>query len=156
MATSKAGGKNTDAVSEKLSKAVADTYALLAKTHYYHWNVEGPRFLTLHQLFEEQYNELFAAADELAERLRALKVYAPGGLGQFKALTSIAEPGPMPIKAEQMIADLQHDNELMSKLCQELIEATDEAGDDVTNDIMIGRKTAHDKAAWMLRANLAA
>lgn len=152
MATSKSAGKNADAVTEKLAKAVADTYALLAKTHYYHWNVEGPMFLTLHQMFEEQYNDLFAAADELAERMRALKVYAPGGLGGFKELTRIKEPGPMPIDGKQMLADLIAENEAIAETLQDLIDATDEAGDDVTNDIAIGRKTVHDKAAWMMRA----
>lgn len=152
MATSKPAGKNADAVSEKLTKAVADTYALLAKTHYYHWNVEGPMFLTLHQMFEEQYNDLFAAADELAERLRALKVYAPGGLGGLKELSTIKEPGPAPIDALVMLKDLIAENEAIAGTLKELIDASDEAGDDVTNDIAVGRKTVHDKAAWMMRA----
>ena len=62
-----------------LSKALADTFVLYSKTHGYHWNVTGPLFNTLHLMFEEQYTVLFQAQDELAERIRALGVFAPAG-----------------------------------------------------------------------------
>ncbi|HJT06289.1 MAG TPA: DNA starvation/stationary phase protection protein, partial [Stellaceae bacterium] len=60
-----------------LSKLLADTYTLYLKTQGFHWNVVGPRFHDLHKLFEEQYNELAAANDEIAERIRALGAKAP-------------------------------------------------------------------------------
>ena len=53
-------------------KVLADTYTLLVKTHVYHWNVVGPIFLPLHELTEKQYQNLFEAADTIAERIRAL------------------------------------------------------------------------------------
>ena len=59
---------------EALKKLLGETYALYAKTHGYHWNVTGPRFNALHTMFELQYNELWAALDEIAERCARLPV----------------------------------------------------------------------------------
>src|SRR3546814_4987454 len=66
------------AIAEGLSRLLADTYTLYLKTHNYHWNVTGPMFNTLHTMFEQQYTELAAAVDEIAERIRALGFPAPG------------------------------------------------------------------------------
>jgi len=50
-------------ISEGLSRLLADTYTLYLKTHNFHWNVTGPLFNTLHQMFEVQYTELATAVD---------------------------------------------------------------------------------------------
>lgn len=81
------------AIAEGLSQLLADTYTVYLKTHNYHWNVTGPMFSTLHAMFEEQYTELALAVDEIAERIRALGVFAPGSYSQFADLTSIEEEG---------------------------------------------------------------
>ena len=67
-----------EVISKSLSQVLADTYVLYLKSHAYHWNVTGPLFASLHLLFETQYNELHAAADVIAERIRALGRHAPG------------------------------------------------------------------------------
>src|SRR3546814_13961930 len=64
-------------IAEGLSRLLADSYTLYLKTHNFHWNVTGPQFNTLHAMFEEQYTELAAAVDEVAERIRALGEPAP-------------------------------------------------------------------------------
>jgi hypothetical protein len=74
-----------------LGTAVADTYTLYLKTHAFHWKVTGPMFQTLHLLFETQYNELWAAVDTIAERIRALGEPAPGSYTQFAKLSSVPE-----------------------------------------------------------------
>ena len=78
-------------IADGLSRLLADTFTLYLKTHNFHWNVTGPMFRTLHIMFEEQYNELWTASDELAERIRALGVYAPATYKEFTRLTSIKE-----------------------------------------------------------------
>jgi starvation-inducible DNA-binding protein len=62
--------QDRQAIAEGLSKLLADTYSLYLKTHYFHWNVTGPMFNTLHLMFEVQYNELALAVDLVAERIR--------------------------------------------------------------------------------------
>ena len=89
-----------------LSSLLADSYTLYLKTHNYHWNVEGPQFNTLHQMFEVQYTELATAVDEIAERIRALGVKAPGSYCTvFSDLTSVDE-AVGDESAEEMIRQL--------------------------------------------------
>src|SRR3546814_17854549 len=81
--------RNTDPVIKALEQSLADTFTLALKTQNYHWNVVGSNFFSLHYLFEEQYKDGFAAADEIAERIRALGAPAPGGLRAFHETTTL-------------------------------------------------------------------
>lgn len=105
-------------ISNGLSKVLADSYTLYLKTHNYHWNVTGPMFQTLHTMFEEQYTELATAVDDLAERIRALGVYAPGSYTQFAELATVKEATEVPA-AKEMIADLCHGHETVAKTARE-------------------------------------
>src|SRR5271166_6632417 len=93
------------AITEGLSRLMADTYGLYLKTHNFHWNVTGPMFQTLHLMFETQYNEMWMAVDTIAERIRALGSFAPGTYSQFEKLSVIKEPKGIP-KAKKMIQEL--------------------------------------------------
>jgi starvation-inducible DNA-binding protein len=92
-------------IASGLSKLLADSYTLYLKTHNFHWNVEGPQFNTLHLMFEQHYTELALAVDEIAERIRALGVKAPGSYSAFAKLTSIDEASGEE-SAEDMIRQL--------------------------------------------------
>jgi starvation-inducible DNA-binding protein len=85
-----------------LGRVLADTYSLYLKTHYFHWNVTGPQFNSLHLMFEQQYTELAVAVDDIAERIRSLGVFAPGSYSDFAELTSIPETREVP-SAEEMV-----------------------------------------------------
>jgi starvation-inducible DNA-binding protein len=139
-------------VAQALSRFLATTYALYVKTQFYHWNVTGPEFYSLHKLFEEQYAALQEAADTIAERIRALGHPAPGTLAEFAALSAIEEDRKLPSSSRQMIANLLKGNEIGSREASGVLEIAEKAGDEVTVDLMIQRMTAHDKAAWMLRS----
>lgn len=78
-------------IAEGLSRLLADTYTLYLKTHNFHWNVTGPRFQSLHLMFEQQYTELALAVDSVAERIRTLGYPAPGSYSEYARLSSIAE-----------------------------------------------------------------
>lgn len=140
-------------VAPALTALLADTYTLAIKTQNYHWNVTGNSFFSLHKLFEEQYDALFEAADELAERLRALGHHAPGGLSEFAKLTSMAD-AKTGLSAEAMLKDLAKSHEQAATTIRTLIAASETAGDDATNDMAIGRLEAHDKMRWMLTASV--
>src|SRR5580698_5066199 len=82
-----------------LNLVLADTYALMALSHLAHWNVEGSDFYPLHKAFQEQYENLFEAADEVAERVRALDAYAIGGLTTLAKVAQMEEfKSPLPQK----------------------------------------------------------
>ncbi|MCC7178911.1 MAG: DNA starvation/stationary phase protection protein [Acidobacteria bacterium] len=81
----------TAGLTKSLNQVLADSYALLSLTHLAHWNVEGPGFFALHTAFQTQYEELFVAIDEIAERIRALDAYAIGGLGTLSRAAQMKE-----------------------------------------------------------------
>src|ERR1700716_2935913 len=94
--------KERAAIAHGLSKLLADTYVVYLKTHNFHWNVEGPMFQTLHQMFMEQYTETWNAIDLIAERIRSLGEYAPGTYKEYAKLTRIKETDGVP-RAEEMV-----------------------------------------------------
>lgn len=138
-------------ISEGLSRVLADTYTLYLKTHHYHWNVTGPQFRSLHLMFEEQYQELWAATDEIAERIRALGEFAPGTYAEFSKLSSIQEDNSVP-SADQMVKNLVKGHETVVKTARDLFKSASEASDEVTADLMVQRMQASEKTAWMLRS----
>jgi len=151
---SASNASKSSAVVAALRQVVADSYALLGQTHLCHWNVRGSNFFALHTAFEAQYTELFAAVDELAERVRALGALAPGGLANLARMSAIKE-----IKedatATEMVVHLVAANRALVK---NLAEARDLAGhsdDAETEDLMIARIQLHEKHIWMLSSFLA-
>lgn len=140
-------------VARELSKALADSYALYLKTHGYHWNVRGPEFFSLHNLLEGQYREIWAALDEIAERIRALGELAPQSGSAFANLTSIKDGDPEK-DASEMLKELIKDHGVLIATARAALDAADKAGDEASVDLMTQRLAAHEKAAWMLRSSL--
>ena len=143
------------AIAQGLSALLADTYTLYLKTHYFHWNVTGPMFQTLHLMFETQYNELALAVDSIAERIRALGVQAPGTYREFMALSSIEESEGVP-KAIEMISQLVEGQEAVVRTARDIFPLLDKVSDEPTADLLTQRMQVHEKTAWMLRSLLAA
>ncbi len=152
--TNTASPKTTDAVSSALATLLADSYSLMAQTHLAHWNVEGPAFFELHGAFQKQYEELFTAVDDLAERLRALDVYAPGGLKTFAQRSTVAELPQGKAAAKDFVAGLIDGHETVVASATALREAAGKSGDLETQDIAIGRVQTHEKTLWMLKSYL--
>jgi len=140
-------------VAAGLNKVLADSYALYLKTHGYHWNVRGPNFQSLHVLLEGQYTEQWAALDTIAERIRALGELAPQGYAAFGNLSSIKDGDPEQ-DWEGMLAELKKDNETVIATLRAAFPSAEEAGDEVTADLLTQRLQAHEKHAWMIRATL--
>jgi starvation-inducible DNA-binding protein len=145
---------NREMIAGALSHVLADTYVLYLKTHAYHWNVTGPYFSSLHLLFETQYNELHNSADALAERIRALGVFAPGSYGAFAKLASIKEDNDAVPGAMAMVRNLAGGHEALGRTLRAACKTAEAAGDQASMDMLIGRMEAADKAAWMLRSHL--
>ena len=125
----------------------------MGQTHLCHWNVEGPGFFALHTAFEQQYTELFTAVDEIAERIRALGSYSPGGLSSLASISGMKELGEK-AKADVMV---KHLADLHAKLIKDAMTARDIAADTKdkeTEDMMIARIEVHQKTLWMLESYL--
>jgi len=140
-------------IASELSKLLADSYTLYLKTHNFHWNVTGPMFQTLHLMFEQQYIELATAVDLIAERIRALGVYAPGTYSEFSKLTSIREPSGVP-GAHDMIQQLVEGHEAVIRTARSAFGPVEKANDEASADLLTQRMQLHEKTAWMLRSLL--
>jgi starvation-inducible DNA-binding protein len=137
-----------------LSKVLADTFVLYLKTHNFHWNVEGPQFRGLHEMFEEQYRNLWDAIDDIAERVRALGQPAPGTTGKFRELAEIKENERIPA-ATEMLRELVKDNEAATRTIRAALSTTQAAGDEATAGLLTDRLTYHEKQLWMMNSIMA-
>ncbi|WEX12122.1 Dps family protein [Chelativorans sp. AA-79] len=139
------------ACAEALSKVLADTYVLYLKTHNYHWNVEGPKFRSLHEMFEEQYRDLWSSIDDIAERIRALGHYAPGTYAKFQALSTVKDNEDIPA-ADDMLKELIADNGMVARTIRSALPTIQEAGDEASAGLLADRLTTHEKQLWMMKS----
>jgi starvation-inducible DNA-binding protein len=152
--TTQTNTRTDETVTKSLTTLLADSYALLGQLHVAHWNVEGPAFFQLHTAFQSQYEELFEAIDDIAERLRALDVLAPGGLKTLAALSSISELAIEKMPAKDFVAHLIECHETVVQSAMTARQSSEEAGDLETQDLVISRIQTHQKTLWMLRSFL--
>jgi starvation-inducible DNA-binding protein len=145
--------KDRAAIAKGLSRLLADTYVVYLKTHNFHWNVEGPMFQTLHQMFMEQYTETWNAIDLVAERIRSLGHYAPGTYKEYLELARVKETPGQP-RAEQMVKLLIEGQEAIVRTAREVLPIAEKADDQPTLDLLTQRMQVHEKNAWMLRSLL--
>lgn len=163
VTASKAVSIQQTGVTKSLHGLLSESYALMLLTHHYHWNVEGPQFISLHTLFEQQYTELFAAVDVIAERIRALGAPAfPEGYGTMLQSASVAGDGKSAGKglggaeaAKAMVKHLVKAHEAVIAAAKRVRKAAENAGDDETVDLTVQRVTLHQKSVWMLKSILA-
>ena len=140
-------------IADGLGALLADTYTLYLKSHNFHWNVTGPMFETLHLMFERHYQELWAAVDVIAERIRALGFPSPGTYGEFARLSSVKEDPGVP-NAQDMIRSLVAGHETVTRTARKLVPSAEQANDQATLDLLTQRMQHHEKTAWMLRSLL--
>lgn len=146
---------NREKVVELLAQLLADEHVLYIKLRNYHWNVEGMSFGPLHELFEEQYNELAESIDDIAERIRSLGFYAPGNMDDFKELARLSETGHLNGKATQMLKNILADHEMIIQVLRENVDDTMEKYKDAgTSDFLTALMEDHEKMAWMIRSHL--
>ena len=142
------------AITDGLSRLLADTYTLYLTTHNFHWNVTGPMFNSLHAMFMAQYTELWTAVDPIAERIRSLGHAAPGSYAAFGKLSSVPDAPATPPKALAMVRILVEGHEAVARTARSLYPVVEKAGDEPTADLLTQRLTVHEQAAWMLRSLL--
>lgn len=136
-----------------LNVDLADNYLLLIKTRKYHWDVVGPQFRSLHELWQEQYEAIAENIDAIAERARMLGGYPAGTAKQFLELTSLQEhPDDIPTAAD-MVARLAADHEqIIRNLREQVDQCSEEFHDEGTADFLTGLMEQHEEMAWMLRS----
>ena len=140
-----------DELSTELKKVLADTFAFYLKAHNFHWNVEGPNFVQLHDFFGDLYTDAFGAVDLIAEHIRTLNSYAPGSFSRFKDLTSIQDEVNIP-GAMSMVVKLNDDNNKVISILTSAMKIADKTGKANISNFLQDRIDTHEKHGWMLRA----
>lgn len=140
-------------IADGLSDLLADSFSLYLMTHNFHWNVTGPMFNSLHQMFMAQYTEQWNALDLIAERIRSLGHPAPGTFSDYLQRSSIKEVTGQP-KAMEMVRHLVAAQEATARTARGLFPLVDKAADQPTADLLTQRIEVHEKTAWMLRSLL--
>jgi starvation-inducible DNA-binding protein len=146
--------EDRSAIAQGLSRLLADTFTLYLTTHNFHWNVTGPMFNSLHDMFMQQYTELWNAVDPIAERIRSLGFPAAGSYAQFSKLTTLPDVPEQPPAAMEMVRVLVKGHEGVARTARELFPMADKAHDEPTADLLTQRLTVHEQTAWMLRSIL--
>ncbi|MDM9379917.1 Dps family protein [Chlorogloeopsis sp. ULAP01] len=136
-----------------LNKDLSDAYLLVVKTKKYHWDVVGPQFRSLHEIWEEQYQQLTENIDAIAERVRALGGYPIGTMEGFLKNGTIKEHGGDVPTATGMVARLVDDHEqVIRNLREHIDQCSEEFHDEGTADFLTGLMEGHEEMAWMLRS----
>ena len=136
-----------------LKTAFASEYAFAIKAQNFHWNVEGPLFVQLHELFERIYTEVYGSIDTFAEQLRALQVYTPASLAKFSMLTRVEDENEVP-EWSAMLQELLADSDRMAEIFKITFAMAEQNGDHGLSNFLADRQDAHKKHSWMLRASL--
>lgn len=144
--------KNLNEVNDLLNHVLADGNVLYIKLRKFHWNLSGDNFMELHKLFEEQYDAVAEAIDEVAERISTLGGVAIGTTSEFAELSLLIEsPRKIP-NNQEMIKELVNDHETIVKSLRKFVDDTEEKfGDKGTSDFLTALMQAHEKMAWKLR-----
>ncbi len=140
-------------LSDSLKVYLASSFCFYLKSHSFHWNVEGPDFVQLHEFFGNLYEEVFESIDETAEKIRTLDSYTPGSLTRFNELSIIEDQVKIP-RAELMIAELATDNKKLIDLLRQTFHHAEEADEQGIADYIAGRIDAHAKHQWQLTSLL--
>jgi starvation-inducible DNA-binding protein len=140
-------------VIEHLQQALSETIVVTSKAQTYHWNVTGMAFGPLHALFQDIYEDHFAAQDEIAERIKALGGHADGRPSRALSVNSVSECAGK-LKAEEMVEQLADDERTLSATLRSAAKEAEESGDFASHDLAVERISTHDKFAWMLESHL--
>ncbi len=136
-----------------LNVQIANWSVLYTKLHNYHWFVKGPFFFTLHEKFEEFYDEAADVVDEAAEILLAIGGTPVSTMKEYLELATIEEANGK-LNANEMVANLVADYKKLQAELKELAELADDQDNDSVNDFAVGLVAKLDLHIWMLTSYL--
>ena len=143
-------------IAQALYQCVAETAVTTMMAQNYHWNVTGMAFEPLHALFQEIYEDHFAAQDDLAERIRTIGHAVDGRLHSMINASKVVEDESGAAKTElEMIASLAEAERIVAATLAGASDIAASNSDKLTEDLCVERGRAHEKFAWRLESHLA-
>lgn len=140
---------------EQMKVVLATNFALYLKTHYFHWNIEGPNFPQYHKFLQKMYESFFEGVDIFGEEIRTLGSYAPGSFTRYQGLSKIEDELNLP-SAHNMLKQLQMDNIRFIEEMKKANTMAEEQNAIGLANILQDRVDKHYKYDWMLKATLKA
>lgn len=137
-----------------LNAILGDEFGLFTKTLNYHWNIEGPRFHSLHTFLETSYRELLEVLDDVAERARMLGGPATGTVKNLLDHMSIKEKEGAHLSTNDMLTDLLNSHVHLEEEIKRIRNSNNWEDDPGTEDFLIGLLRKHEKTSWMIRSHL--
>ena len=116
-------------VASALTGILADMFALYIKTKNFHWHVSGPHFRDYHLLLDEQSEQIFAATDAIAERVRKIGGTTLHSIGHIARLQRVADNDEGYVAPEDMLTELLEDNRQLAISLRGVHALCDEGGD---------------------------
>lgn len=146
----------SNSVVKFLDGYLANLHVLYAKAHNYHWNVEGKQFFTVHAKLEEVYEHIADEIDEVAERILIIGERPSSSLAAYLKLATLKEAAAESITGDAAVKSLLSDIEELNASLKDGIKIAQDAGDEVSADMLIGALAHYEKLAWMFRVHLKA
>jgi starvation-inducible DNA-binding protein len=139
---------------ELLNARLADLVDLQLATKHAHWNVKGPNFIALHEMFDDLAATLAAPIDDMAERITALGGTAMGSVQAVEKATSLTAMPTDVFDGMKMVEALADRTAALAKSVRNGIDEVDEMGDADAADLLTGLSRQLDKNLWFLEAHL--
>ena len=144
--------KKVKPVVDHLNDLLANYHIHYQKLRGCHWNVKGKSFFTLHVKFEELYTAALTTIDELAERILTLGKPPYSTFKDYIGTSTLKEIQTIGLKDTDMVKAIIEDMAALIEMEREILEITDKAGDDGTNDMVNRFMQFKEKNTWMLRS----
>ena len=138
------------AVSEALNGLLADAFALYLKTKNFHWHVSGPHFRDYHLLLDDQAAEIFAATDDMAERVRKIGGTTLRSIGHISKLQTIEDNDDDFVAPGDMLRELMNDNKAVAARMRDAHEVADDHDDIATASLIENWIEQTEKRTWFL------
>jgi starvation-inducible DNA-binding protein len=139
-------------VVDHLNELLANYHIHYQKIRGCHWNIKGPSFFTLHVKFEEMYTNAVQTIDDLAERILTLGKPPYSTFADYIEVSRIKEINTIGRKDTELVKALIDDMAILIEMEREILEITDKADDQGTNDMVNGFMQYKEKNTWMLRS----
>ena len=144
------GANATKDISGGLNILLADVFALYLKTKNFHWHVSGPHFRDYHLLLDEQAEQIFAATDELAERVRKIGGTTLRSIGHVAKLQRVKDNDAEFVAPQAMLRELMNDNEELAANMREAHEVAEKHNDVATTSLLENFIDQAERRAWFL------
>jgi starvation-inducible DNA-binding protein len=139
---------------ELCNARLADTIDLFTQVKHAHWNVKGPQFFQLHELFDDIAEHVEDFGDLIAERITQLGGVAHGTARQVAKKSSVEEYDLEAVKGMDHVRALSERLAAVANASREAIDKTDKLGDKATSDLFTEVVRGADKDLWFLEAHL--